>query len=91
MTNFTDAELNDRITRQQRQRECRYAYQQFLADQRPHAFVTLTINRGPRRLETMKENLAKWAYYCDGRFVQPQNYVPTSDRVSGTGGLMPRA
>jgi len=23
--------------------------------------------------------------------VQPQNYVPTSDRVSGTGGRMPRA
>lgn len=86
MTNFTDAELRDRIAKQIRQRKCRDGYQQFLAEQRPHAFITLTINRGARRLESMKENLAKWAYYCDGRLNNKSRRIsklPPDRRLQG--------
>lgn len=65
MTNFSDQVLRDRIAAQRRQRDCRNAYQQYFADQRPHALVTLTINQGANRLETNKKKLAKWAYYVD--------------------------
>ncbi len=85
MTNFTDAELRDRIAKQQRQRECRDGYRQFLAEQRPHAFVTLTINRGARRLESMTENLAKWGYYmdCSLNNVRRVNKLSRADRLTG--------
>lgn len=65
MTNFTENELLERIARQRRQRDCREAYLQFFANQRPHAFVTLAINGGVKRLESNREKLAKWAYYIN--------------------------
>ncbi|MCA8889614.1 MAG: hypothetical protein KDA46_12330 [Parvularculaceae bacterium] len=65
MTNFTDAELRARIATQKRKHQCRNAYQRFLADQRPDAFVTLALNSGPKQLNHLTEKLKKWAFLMD--------------------------
>ncbi len=86
MTHFTQAELRERNNKHSITQRTHLAYKQFLVDQRPQVFVTLTANRGSKSMDYMKEKLAIWDYHIDSMLnkrTRNLSELPTGNRVTG--------